>query len=207
MIRSVTMDSDQIVARLVERGWASGDRFLPGDELRALAREAREAWTSGRFRVAGIGHDHGHQVRPDIRGDHILWVDDGWQSRAMTAYREAVEALRQALNRELSLGLESFEIQFARYADGAHYDRHIDRFSDRTLRTISCILYLNPSWPPDHGGQLRLHLPDGSRDVEPHLGTWVIFRSELIEHEVLPAVAERYSLTGWFRRRPLNPLL
>lgn len=207
MIRSATMDFDHVVARLVERGWYSGDQFLRDNALRSLAREAREAWSSGRFKIAGIGHDHGHQVRPEIRGDHILWVDDGWSSEAMSAYRGAVEALRLTLNRELYLGLESFEIQFARYADGAHYDRHIDRFSDRTLRTISCILYLNPSWTPDQGGQLRLHLPEGPRDVEPRLGSWVIFRSELIEHEVLPAIAERYSLTGWFRRRALNPLL
>lgn len=198
---------DPVVADLVERGWHAGDGLLPAPALRELAREAREAWSAGCYRAAGIGHDHGHRIVPDIRGDSILWVDESWSSAAMQAYRAAVEALRLALNRELFLGLESFEIQFARYADGAHYDRHIDRFSDHTLRTISCILYLNESWSRGDGGELRLHLPDGPREVEPRLGNWVIFRSELIEHEVRPAMRERYSLTGWFRRRALNPLL
>jgi SM-20-related protein len=31
----------------------------------------------------------------------------------------------------------------------------------------------------------------------PEAGRLVCFRSDLIEHEVLPATRERYSLTGW----------
>lgn len=201
------MDFAQVVERLVERGWYAGGDFLPVEVLSSLAREARESWQRDLYHVAGIGHDHGHRIAREIRGDMILWVDESWQSEAMRIYRETVEALRLTLNRELFLGLESFEVQFARYASGAHYDRHVDRFDDRALRTISCILYLNEDWQPDDGGELRLHLADGSLDVEPRIGTWVIFRSETIEHEVRPVLRERFSLTGWFRRRALNPLL
>jgi SM-20-related protein len=201
------MDFAPVVERLVEQGWYAGEGLLPREALSSLAKEARESWQAGQYHTAGIGHDHGHRIAREIRGDTILWVDASRQSEAMNSYRETVEALRLALNRELFLGLESFEIQFARYAEGAHYDRHIDRFSDRTLRTISCVLYLNEHWKAGDGGELRLHLADGSRDVQPRIGTWVIFRSEMIEHEVRPAIGERFSLTGWFRRRALNPLL
>jgi SM-20-related protein len=46
--------------------------------------------------------------------------------------------------------------------------------------------------------------PDGqetSHDILPLGGRLVLFLSDLIEHEVLPARRERYSITGWFRRQ------
>ena len=66
---------------------------------------------------------------------------------------------------------------------------------------ISVVLYLNEGWTDADGGQLRLHLAGGPRDVLPELGTFVIFRSDTVPHEVLPAARPRYSLTGWYRRR------
>lgn len=198
---------DPLIEALVDRGWYMGDDLLSRPHAADLATEAIQSWNAGHYRLAGIGRDHGHQLRPDIRGDSIWWVDDDCVSEAMDAYRETIEGMRHALNHDLYLGLDSFEIQFARYPPGSSYARHIDRFSDRTLRTISCILYLNDAWKIDDGGQLRMHLDDGPKDVLPRIGTWVVFRSELIAHEVLAPRRERYSLTGWFRRRPLNPLL
>jgi len=38
-------------------------------------------------------------------------------------------------------------------------------------------------------------------DVEPRLGTLVVFLSELFPHEVLPSNRDRLSLTGWFLER------
>jgi Rps23 Pro-64 3,4-dihydroxylase Tpa1-like proline 4-hydroxylase len=32
----------------------------------------------------------------------------------------------------------------------------------------------------------------------------VVFRSDSVPHEVLVSMRERYSLTGWFRRRSLR---
>jgi SM-20-related protein len=59
------------------------------------------------------------------------------------------------------------------------------------------ICYLNENWEENHGGQLRMHLPSGELDVFPTAGTMVCFRSDQIEHEVLPATRERRSITGW----------
>lgn len=195
-----------LIAALVERGWYVGGGLLAMEHVEALEREARSLWNVGGYHHGGIGHDHGHAVKPDIRGDSICWIEESFDSEAVRSYRSVANELREILNRELFVGLESIEIQFARYPVGAHYDRHVDRFADRTLRTISCILYLNPDWTSDDGGELRLHLAEGVYDVLPEAGRWVVFRSELIEHEVRPARRERYSLTGWFRRRPIHPL-
>jgi len=41
--------------------------------------------------------------------------------------------------------------------------------------------------------------------VLPEGGKLVVFLSESMEHEVLPASRERFSLTGWLRLRGANP--
>src|SRR5690606_34335297 len=119
------------------------------------------------------------QVREGIRGDRILWLEPG-QSAACDRYLEVMEALRQALNRQLFLGLEDFECHFAFYPPGAYYQRHLDRFRDDDARTVSVVLYLNPDWQSEQGGQLRLYLEDGqggetALDIQPDAGRLACF--------------------------------
>jgi SM-20-related protein len=83
------------------------------------------------------------------------------------------------------------------YPVGSFYKRHLDQFKQDDHRKLSLICYLNEDWKETHGGQLRMHLPLGMVDVLPIGGKLVCFRSDMIEHEVLPATRERYSLTGW----------
>ena len=45
----------------------------------------------------------------------------------------------------------------------------------------------------------REEAEDAVELVLPELGTLVIFLSEDIPHEVLPAMRDRYSIAGWFR--------
>jgi hypothetical protein len=92
-----------------------------------------------------------------------------------------------AVNRELGIGLWTFEGHYALYPPGAGYARHRDRFRDDDARVLSCVLYLNAGWRPDDGGALRLHFDDGGAlDVAPDGGTLVAFLAEAFEHEVLP---------------------
>ncbi|HWN67260.1 MAG TPA: 2OG-Fe(II) oxygenase [Haliangium sp.] len=199
----------QIAEALADRGFAIVADWLPPDQVVALAEEARALSASGRFKPAGVGRGAGHAVREDIRGDRILWLDEQAPTPAQARYWAAIEALRAALNRELYLGLAYFEAHYAIYPPGAHYQKHVDRFSDADERVISCSMYLNRAWREEHGGQLRLHLadghPDGYIDVVPAAGTCVLFRSDTFPHEVLPATQARLSVTGWFRRRQAGP--
>jgi SM-20-related protein len=112
-----------------------------------------------------------------------------------------MDTLRIELNRRLLLGMESLEAHFACYPPGAGYARHRDRFADDDARVLSLACYLNPDWPDAAGGALRLHLPDGPRDIAPRSGSVVLFLSGDVEHEVLPATRDRWSIAGWFRRR------
>ena len=195
------------VADLASRGWAVLPEFLRPDAVRALREDAEGLWAAGRFRQAGVGRAAGYAVREDVRGDQVLWLDADSSTPAQDCFWPEIERLRLDLNRELFLGLISFEAHYALYPPGARYEAHLDRFGTSDERMISCTLYLNAGWSAGHGGDLRLHLADRHLDIPPSAGTLVLFRSDTVRHEVLPATRPRFSLTGWFRRRPLRNAL
>ncbi|MCY1445896.1 2OG-Fe(II) oxygenase superfamily protein [compost metagenome] len=152
-----------------------------------------------------MGRGPSSEIREGIRGDHIQWIEPG-QAEVCDSYLGLMDSLREALNRGLFLGLEDFESHFAMYPPGAFYLKHVDRFRDDDRRMVSAVVYLNESWLPEHGGQLRMYLDeDAQYDVDPVGGCLVVFLSGEVPHEVLPANRERLSLTGWFRRRGNEP--
>jgi SM-20-related protein len=189
---------------IAHRGWTVVSDFLSPQTVAALRGEAEHLWQQSHFRKAGTGRLGGYAIRPEIRSDHIYWLDDQQQTEAQTLYRETIEELRQELNQELFVSLATYESHFAVYPAGASYQKHLDRFSNADERTLSCSFYLNENWKEEYGGQLRLYLPNSYVDVLPTAGTCVLFRSDTFFHEVLPATETRFSLTGWFRRRSLR---
>jgi len=105
------------------------------------------------------------------------------------------------------------ETLYGYYPEGGFYRRHCDAVenSASTLRCYSLLLYINENWKPGDGGELRVHrdsgrdfLPEGESpnfiDVEPYGGTLVLFKSELVPHEVLNTEATRAAVIGWFNR-------
>ena len=206
---AAVLDDLALIARDVEtRGWGCRDDFVDADTARALCAHAARLYSQGEFKPAAVGTGSQRSVRPEVRGDEILWIDDTRQAPLSEACAR-FEALRLTLNRELALGLFEHEIHYARFAPGAFYARHVDRFSGDASRVLSTALYLNDGWRGEHGGQLRLHLGGASgpqtHDVLPRAGRLVVFLSHEICHEVLPARRERFSLTGWFRTRSAGP--
>ncbi|MES2070081.1 MAG: 2OG-Fe(II) oxygenase [Pseudomonadota bacterium] len=191
-----------MLADLAEHGWSQQTIFLPEDLRLALAAECRVLNAAGALNLAGVGRGAAQALRPEVRGDSILWLQAG-QSAACDRYLLLMEDLRVVLNRSLYLGLEEYESHFALYAPGASYLKHLDRFRDDDSRTVSVVIYLNQDWLPEQGGALRLH-PEGkcSEDIAPLGSRMVLFLSADMLHEVLPATRERISLAGWFRRRP-----
>ncbi|WP_103075356.1 2OG-Fe(II) oxygenase [Solilutibacter silvestris] len=164
-----------------------------------LAAESRLLQQRGAMQAARVGRGSSQQENLQLRGDSALWLDDP----ACIAGRQLLhrlERLAEGLRESLRLPIRSVEAHYAHYPAGASYARHRDRFRDSGSRLLSWVGYLNPDWRVDDGGQLRIHFEDGaSGDVLPTLGTSVCFLSEL-EHEVLPARLDRYSVAAWFRR-------
>lgn len=197
-LHQITLDD------LATHGWSQQNQFLPEELTLALASECRALAASGALDFAAVGRGAAQTLRPEIRGDRTRWLEAG-QSDACDRYRGIMETLRLALNRAFFLGLDNYESHFALYAPGASYSRHLDRFRDDDLRTVSVVIYLNPGWLPEQGGALRLH-PQGeqARDIVPLGSRLVLFLSADMLHEVLPATCERLSLAGWFRRRAVS---
>ncbi|MBM3117480.1 2OG-Fe(II) oxygenase [Jeongeupia naejangsanensis] len=191
---------DCVVNALVETGWCVLPGFLTPAEVAALVASSQAR--RGDFARAGVGRAGGHAVNGEIRGDEVLWLDDADPAAALALAR--LDALRGELNAALYLGLAELECHLAVYPAGRFYKRHLDQHRGEDTRVVTIVLYLNPEWGETDGGELRLYLDDGSHtDVVPHGGTLAVFMSDRFEHEVKPAQRERWSLTGWFRRRAL----
>lgn len=193
---------ERIADALAGPGWCVSAGFLAAPRAEHLIAEAHSGWQQGEFRRARVGIAGTLSLRPEVRRDQVLWIDPNQARGALGHYLARIEALRQAVNRRLYLGLFEFEGHFARYEPGDYYRRHLDQFEGVQYRQVSCVLYLNPDWGPGDGGELRLYLGDGTPvDVIPRLGTLVVFLSGVFEHEVLPTARARLSLTGWLRQR------
>lgn len=70
-------------------------------------------------------------------------------------------------------------------------------------RKLTCILYLNPDWHLELGGEFRLWTAkDEVIDIMPKGDRLVVFESDKLVHSVLPSIApkpedHRYALTVW----------
>ncbi|MBC8732967.1 2OG-Fe(II) oxygenase [Paraburkholderia sp. UCT2] len=137
-----------------------------------------------------------------LRGDSTHWFQPDALSKRQQAFADRIDVLRNALNRDLFLGLLDSESHYAVYPPGAGYARHLDCLRNSDSRVISAVFYLNEAWQDAEGGALRLYLADQSyHDVFPRAGTLLLFLSAEFEHEVLPATRDRMSIACWMRQR------
>ena len=189
----------ELADSLAENGWAVTDDFFITDFLQELLKEEMLLFKSGQFKQAGIGKGAEHKVVSEIRSDFVHWLDEDNLSELQKQFWIQMEELKQFLNRYFFLGLKEMEFHFAVYPEGSFYKKHLDRFQRDSGRTISCVLYLNQEWTENDGGQLRIYNNEKFMDVIPVFGRLVCFKSDEIEHEVLPTKKERYSITGWMK--------
>ena len=195
---------ERIVNSLAATGWYVGESIFTAELSARLAQRVRLLADTHELHSARVGHNIGVQAKLALRSDDTRWLahapDDGSERDAVSS----VNALRAHLNEALFIGAQEAELHFARYARGAFYRTHRDRFRDDDARLVSLVFYLNDEWPDDAGGELVLYADDDSGTVitrvQPRAGTMVCFLCDRFPHEVLPANRERYSLTGWLRR-------
>ena len=188
---------DSVADQLAEHGYAVADHFISGQEVDAIIAPEFFEKQLGTFKRAGVGQQQDHRINEGIRGDYIEWLDRATAGSAISVYLSRVEELMHYINQTLFLSLKDIELHKTIYPPGTFYRRHLDQFRKDDHRRLSLICYLNPDWKEEEGGQLRIYPPGTSIDVLPLAGRLVCFRSDLLEHEVLPATRERLSLTGW----------
>lgn len=195
---------DELAHALSEQAWLALDLSarLPAGLLTALRNEVTLLHKTDAMNRAGIGRGADLVENRSVRRDRIAWLE-GFSEPQALLFR-FLEQLREALNQRLFLGLKRFEAHYATYQSGDFYKRHVDSFRGRASRVISLVLYLNDDWGLEDGGELRLFSPEDEASpvglVRPEVGRAVLFLSEEMPHEVLPAKRTRYSIACWFRQ-------
>lgn len=187
--------------RLAEDDYLVVDDFITEklfEEIMAFFHEMEE---TDKLKKAGIGSQNDFQVKAEIRGDFIYWLDEN-RDKELHPFFELMEELTGNLKRFCYLSLSGSEFHIAKYPAGSYYHRHLDQFSERTNRQITVLIYLNKNWQNGDGGELVIYKDDKEIKVEPIARRLLVFKSEIIEHEVLTTNVPRYSLTGWLLRQP-----
>lgn len=190
---------ESIANDLVNKGVSIRPCALPSD-LTGVLLQHIEQLSNDHFKRAGIGRSKDHTIDESVRTDEICWISG--DSEAASAWITWTNALQVYLNRQLFLGLFSFESHFAHYGKGDFYKKHKDAFQGEGNRVLSVVIYLNQEWLAADGGELVIYDKPSENvmaTVVPNLGTIVVFLSEDFPHEVLPAQRERYSIAGWYR--------
>ena len=188
---------DFIADGLAGTGFAVCDHFLNQNEVEAILELEHFQAGVNSFQKAGIGHKQSQQINEAIRGDYIKWFDKNNAPAPAKVYLDRLGELVRFLNQTLFLSLKDYEVHMTIYPAGSYYKRHLDEFRTDDHRKLSVICYLNQQWTEQDGGQLRMYLAGDNLDILPLAGRLVCFRSDQIEHEVLPAGKDRLSLTGW----------
>ncbi|TVQ34889.1 MAG: 2OG-Fe(II) oxygenase [Wenzhouxiangella sp.] len=191
---------DSVGQALCDQGWWLGDAAVDPDLTRALRADLETLRARDALERAGIGRDLDFQLAERVRGDRIHWLSRA--NAVQTRLLDQMEALRLTLNQGLFLGLFEFEAHYAYYPPGSFYRRHLDSFRGAANRIVSAVIYLNEDWGEDDGGELVLYAETSSVElarIAPRAGRMVLFLSEELPHEVLPAQRDRYSIAGWYR--------
>lgn len=195
---------EAITHNIQQKGYGIHPNALPNAIATALWLQVQNM-PPDKFQEAGIGREVNHTLNNFVRTDQICWITG--KTVAGQSWLDWAQALQNHLNRHLFLGLFSFESHFAHYAPGDFYKKHVDAFKGETNRVLSIIVYLNPDWTADDGGELVIYtdpLRTTAVKVTPGFGTIVTFLSEDFPHEVLTARRDRYSIAGWFRVNTSN---
>lgn len=182
---------------LCNKGFSIIPDALPGEASNALVTNLG-ATDQADFHQASIGRKSDSTRNRFIRRNRICWIDE--DNPALAAWTRWIAELQSFLNRQLFLGLYSFESHYSLYEKGDCYRRHLDAFRGERNRIVSLVTYLNQGWQPDQGGELILY-PEFQDPIQvtPAFGTLVLFLSEEIPHEVLTTSRSRLGVAGWFR--------
>jgi SM-20-related protein len=199
------MDVKTALNDLETEGYFVWDAFLSAKEVSDIRADYQMLFEVQAFRSAGTGNALvSSDLNQSIRRDKTYWLDPEVLSAAQSVFWEKLEALKKEINERFFLGLWNLEGHYSHYPVGGYYQKHLDRFHSDDRRVISMVIYLNETWAPADGGELRIHFSGDklkTLDVAPIAGRLVCFLSEKILHEVLVTQKVRMSFAGWWTRR------
>lgn len=189
------------IDQLADRDYVVIDNFLPDEDHAQMRSFLMDRLEEDKFKQAGIGSVYNNLTEKAIRSDFTYWLDRERDQEINTFFRVVEETIGN-LNRYCFLSLSGFEFHFAHYPKGTFYKRHLDQFKERSNRLISMIIYLNEDWSKGDGGELVIYRDDEAITVEPLNNRCILFKSHVLEHEVLISNKDRFSVTGWLLHQP-----
>lgn len=187
---------------LAEQNYVVIDDFLPKTTLQSIVHFFEEQKEIGRLSPAKIGSASNETRIAEIRTGFNFWIEKERDEKIGSFFNLAEEIIEN-IAQNLYLSLQGYEFHLAEYPTGGFYKAHIDQFDNRSNRMITLVLYLNPNWAKEDGGELKIH-GENPVLVEPIMNRVILFRSDVVLHEVLLSHHERRSLTGWFLKKPSN---
>lgn len=191
---------ESLIDGVLEQQFASVPHFLSPELLAGLRSNLQTRLTNGEMHPAGIGRTIGLQTNASVRGDLISWVDDQPENVFEQEFLATIRSFMTYLNQTCYTGLNAIEFHYAIYGPGSFYKRHKDQFRTDSGRRYSMVTYLNEDWQPVDGGALVLYPENEAEKVYfPEGGRMTFFKSDVVEHEVLPTMRPRMSLTGWLK--------
>jgi [Skp1-protein]-hydroxyproline N-acetylglucosaminyltransferase len=197
-------------------------------ESEGLLQELKPARTNAEVAAGIDLSSSSSQNNTNIRGDCSLFIERSRRERndwtqthpvLHTLIQSVEETVLHHLQDSLELDRTLTSVQLAEYPGNgvSGYIRHCDRGgatchdnaelaqkgkSNKSERIITVIYYLTPNdWNHDRdGGSLRLYLDDKDHhyDVVPFRNRMVVFRSDSVEHQVMPSLRRpRRAITIW----------
>lgn len=189
--------------KLAEDDFVVIDDFLSDEQFRLIMNFFKKAEENNHLKKAGIGPSGEFQIKSSVRGDFIYWLDEN-RDLELASFFNVKRDLIANLRRFCFLSLSGSEFHIAKYPEGSHYNRHLDQFNERSNRQITVLVYLNENWNKGDGGELVIYKEDQEIVIEPIAKRLLLFKSDVIEHEVLTTNVPRYSLTGWLLHQPAS---
>jgi SM-20-related protein len=186
---------------LAEKDIVMVDDFITEELYQTIIEYFSVIEENERLKKAGIGTSIDYQIEKEVRGDLIYWLDQE-KDNQLGGFFELMSELREKLGIYCFISLAGSEFHLAKYPAGSKYERHIDQFNNRSNRQITVLLYLNKDWKKGNGGELKVYKDKDDYLIEPIAKRLLLFKSNVIEHEVLETKVPRYSLTGWLLRQP-----
>ena len=181
------------------------DNFISDELYQKLRIFLLDKLDENAFSLAGIGALATHRINNEIRGDFVYWLDKEHDLKLAELFA-IIQSVMTKLNELCYLSLTGHEFHLAHYPPGSYYKRHLDQFKGTiNNRLITLIIYLNEDWKVGDGGELRIFREKKSDLIVNPIGRRaVIFKSDVLEHEVLVTNKIRFSLTGWLLNRPAS---
>lgn len=206
--QNIEKELDQINSALEQSSWYFKEAFLR-DELCDLIRESFvDSAHKDLFSKSKIGRGIKKDEDGSVRNGLVRWIEDWEENDSIKELNVNYLGLMRSLSQHFRLSLKRFESQFSIYNKGGFYNCHLDQHKQTRHRQISSCLYLNDC---SEGGELVIYKAGSKTEVEkiisPKKGSFVVFISGEIYHEVKLVSSLRYSISTWFRDDEILPFI